>query len=609
MIGLANFLVNLAYFTKGLPDKQVEDEIQSLVHVLHNTFRIGGDSLAYDTPILLEKDGRVEYKSIGAFCEGQGLGQIPPGYRALSVNAETGLVSFKPVYATIRHENPSKFVEIELVTGHKIVVTDNHSMLSLGKDGAITVVAPKDNPQNIIMPRYFNFIGIQDCDRMFYDPVFARILGYYAAWGHADGDFLVFEGLSRGQRKYIDAYFSDKIQGYQSRYEKCAPKNACNAPWANHGVFVCAVGLEMASLFGELCGYTQETKHLPQCEFPFNAVGMDFVSGFAEVSGLFRETCLAIGTMSPALARGLSLLLLQEGIVHTKKPLILGTGTKMPGIVGEWGAPYEVLRIPGEYVQNKLSFVSEYKTRRANQLAPWTYKKYTDYSGLRDKIDKVYRRFGIAFNAYGRRWMVTQEMLAQIERDLVERLDIAEQLPEPTTAEEARYLADVLLLPKSAYKYSDEGWGQYDLRYYGEDTRKGFLQTVQVQLAAMQELKGLVRKSEQLLPIKVKSITYLPDQQYSYDISVEGNENFLAGDNMLAHNSPFTNVSLFCRGTLQGLFSGGPDSFPGLYPDGSLILDNVDEIMRVQKLFAEFIAKGAPTGIPYRFPVEVAEVA
>ncbi|OPZ43520.1 MAG: anaerobic ribonucleoside triphosphate reductase [Bacteroidetes bacterium ADurb.BinA104] len=78
---------------------------------------------------------------------------------------------------------------------------------------------------------------------------------------------------------------------------------------------------------------------------------------------------------------------------------------------------------------------------------------------------------------------------------------------------------------------------------------------------------------------------------------------------MLAHNSPFTNVSLFCRGTLQGLFSGGPDSFPGLYPDGSLILDNVDEIMRVQKLFAEFIAKGAPTGIPYRFPVEVAKVA
>ena len=60
--------------------------------------------------------------------------------------------------------------------------------------------------------------------------------------------------------------------------------------------------------------------------------------------------------------------------------------------------------------------------------------------------------------------------------------------------------------------------------------------------------------------------------------------------------SPFTNVSLFDRPNLQKVFG------ETLYPDGTS--PDFDYVMKVQKLFGEWFAKGDPvTGLPYRFPV------
>ncbi|ACV64597.1 Oxygen-sensitive ribonucleoside-triphosphate reductase-like protein [Desulfofarcimen acetoxidans DSM 771] len=60
--------------------------------------------------------------------------------------------------------------------------------------------------------------------------------------------------------------------------------------------------------------------------------------------------------------------------------------------------------------------------------------------------------------------------------------------------------------------------------------------------------------------------------------------------------SPFTNVSIFDRENLKKLFTDYR------YPDGSEV--NIDYIMDVQKIIAEFFSKGDPsTGLPYRFPV------
>lgn len=60
--------------------------------------------------------------------------------------------------------------------------------------------------------------------------------------------------------------------------------------------------------------------------------------------------------------------------------------------------------------------------------------------------------------------------------------------------------------------------------------------------------------------------------------------------------SPFTNISIFDRPNLEKLFEHYS------YPDGSNV--DYDYVIRIQKLFAEWFAKGDPvSGMPYRFPV------
>ena len=71
------------------------------------------------------------------------------------------------------------------------------------------------------------------------------------------------------------------------------------------------------------------------------------------------------------------------------------------------------------------------------------------------------------------------------------------------------------------------------------------------------------------------------------------NNNFRIGG-----DSPFSNVSLYCRRTLKNMFEHYR------YPDGTSPLDIIETIMQVQKIFMRFISKKDPeSGFPYRFPI------
>ena len=60
--------------------------------------------------------------------------------------------------------------------------------------------------------------------------------------------------------------------------------------------------------------------------------------------------------------------------------------------------------------------------------------------------------------------------------------------------------------------------------------------------------------------------------------------------------SPFTNISMFCRNNIKALFDGY------YFPDGSQ--PDIEEVMRLQEIFMKFFTKGDPkTGEPYTFPV------
>lgn len=67
--------------------------------------------------------------------------------------------------------------------------------------------------------------------------------------------------------------------------------------------------------------------------------------------------------------------------------------------------------------------------------------------------------------------------------------------------------------------------------------------------------------------------------------------------------SPFTNVSVFDRPQLQGLFQEYE------YPNGMKAVDHIEYIMVVQEMFLEFMARKDPdSNMPYRFPVTTVNI-
>lgn len=95
----------------------------------------------------------------------------------------------------------------------------------------------------------------------------------------------------------------------------------------------------------------------------------------------------------------------------------------------------------------------------------------------------------------------------------------------------------------------------------------------------------------------------LDKTKYVYDISVKDNENFMLSNGIFVHNSPFSNVSMYCRETIKNMFQHYT------YPDGTSPLDIIETIMEMQKIFMRFISKKDPESeMPYRFPIVTANI-
>jgi len=85
---------------------------------------------------------------------------------------------------------------------------------------------------------------------------------------------------------------------------------------------------------------------------------------------------------------------------------------------------------------------------------------------------------------------------------------------------------------------------------------------------------------------------YIVNRLQSF-VHVANNKFRVGGD------SPFSNISVSSEKVLLEIF----DNY--IFPDGRKIADFMDEVMRIQKLFLEFMYKGRPDvgGLPYKFPI------
>ena len=267
-------LANKAY------DKMVTNMLQQFVHVVHNTFRVGGDSERYSTDVVIIKDGELRYVPIGELYDSFPEGSIASeGYSTISFDMSTGRVSYKPIYATIRHENPSSFVNIKLATGQEIDVTDNHSMFAMDANGEIQLVAPKDSPTNMIIPRKFkgesqgiayklDKTGRKDSPQeVDLTEDFARLLGYYTADGHVVGSTLVLSLFNLESENFARECILSLIPDASFRYKD--------------GSLLCNVGQDFCNLIVDVCGSGSTEKHIPTyMQEASDNVILAFLSGY-----------------------------------------------------------------------------------------------------------------------------------------------------------------------------------------------------------------------------------------------------------------------------------------------------------------------------------------
>jgi len=106
------------------------------------------------------------------------------------------------------------------------------------------------------------------------------------------------------------------------------------------------------------------------------------------------------------------------------------------------------------------------------------------------------------------------------------------------------------------------------------------------------EYNNFFEKSEEPLEEKRFEIIKKIENDFQSFIHVANNNFRIGGD------SPFSNISLYCRQTLKNMFEDYR------YPDGTSPLDITNTIMTIQNIFMKFMAKKDPIDdVPYRFPI------
>lgn len=577
----SDMLVNLAYYLKreGVnPDTEegadyITNLWQKFIHVMNNKFRVSGQSLKYETPILINN----QWVKIGDFVESHGGNNlIEDGYTTLSFNIKTGVVSRNKIYGVTKHKRENPLVEVETVTGQKIIVTANHSLFSLTEDGSIDITAPSDNPKNVIIPINFatdenQVVDVssykQDSYRKIYDYInldnkIMYLIGYYIGNGSCDGSTLRL------------SVFNEELEEYFiTNYPEFKPNRS-------NGTIKLNVGRQFCDWLKDTFGHGSHNKHIPPA-FSLKVNSLHLVAGYLDADGYTDGKNITASSVSEQLLRDIQYTLQAHGLIST----FFKTQKNDNNYTGK---SYLMNCL---YISNDYAYQIPCRIKGVQYFSLNTEPSY-DLTGIKKACQKIFKQSKYNWGTKAIRYSV----LNKLENDLKEIISF-----DIENCSDYKEMAKLFGLP-IAIANKTTAMKLYGLaKGYNLSTNVNinyFLEVAKARVVEVQKLLTKVQALKHIMPIKIKSIKQLQDNdEYVYDISVENDENFVAGNAIMAHNSPFTNVSIFDRPNLEKLFGDV------CYPDGSKI--DVEYVMKVQKIAARFFAKGDPaTSLPYRFPVK-----
>lgn len=542
---------------------KVKNQFQNLIFSFNFPFR-GNQSLsAYEKIIVNGKTIEIGEFVENNLKENEDFASVNDMW-TYSLNKRNGKLEKKKVKGVIRHKLLDNFlVEYKTVLGQKFVGTRGHSLFT--RDGLdIKEINADEEVDNIIVP--FNFCkntkvsvldvpnvgGRLSVNKLELTPEIMYMFGQY-----------IGDGIINGSRMNIST-FNDKVN---EKIKNCVCNYFSTKVSSRNDIGV-NIGKNVAKLIIDIFGKGSHNKDIPRDWYDEENI-LYLIGGYIDADGHARQDKgdLIITSVNRNLLESVQFILLSRGIVSKIKE------SEREGF-GKKSIIYRLV-IPVSYAVKLNNYLVIKKVLEKNRL---DYSRQVfDFDGIYQYIMNKYHIRGLAENgvisARSRDKSISYNDIVKIVEWLRWVID-----QESSIKDDFEFM-NISLSPK--YRNGD-----YSNQVVIEKSKRIF---------ELQECLNKLSIFLDAVPIRLESLIEVDSEKYVYDISVEDNENFVTANNLYAHNSCFTNLSVMDSGFMKQLFSGYQ------FPDFSL--PNIDSSVELSKIFFEYYSEiNGSEGI-FTFPV------
>ncbi|NCB01281.1 MAG: hypothetical protein EOM67_03835 [Spirochaetia bacterium] len=531
--------------------KRLENQFQNLIYSLNFPFR-SNQSLVGSEEIVVN-EGVVK---IGDFVEsklpeGVFSAQVS-GYETYSLNRSNGVLEKKKVTHVIKHKNSSKLVKCSTVLGQTFSGTENHALFT--REG-LDIVETQDlsKTKNVIVP--FNFVKETFVSSIIVDKSIGRmnlesfeltkdnmyLLGQYIGDGSIDGSRLAVHSYNSVINEYLTSHFGKTFKLH------ITDKGVCNI----------SIGKALATAIVSVFGKGSSKKNIPLNMYKEENI-LHLIGGYIDADGCVNKGRIVCSSVNKELLKSVQFILLSRGIVSkisSSNRVGFGKSSKI-----------YMLYIPAHYASRLNPYLKIKKIPEKDRLD--YSRQIFDFDGVYQEIVEKYRIRGLTtlniVHNRSRDKSMTQEDILTILDWIEDKL-----LLDTSNMSDIEYM-DITLMPHTYAGDISEG----------ETYSKPKIVTIEERKNNLRELRDKLWVFREAVPIRVKNIQQLKDEEYVYDISVEDNENFLTGSNIYAHNSAFSNLSVLDRGFLEALFG------EYVLPDGTKV--NKENVLKLSQWFFEY---------------------
>ena len=558
--GLDFFNVWLAPYMQGLSYEKIKQLAQMFIYEMSQMYVArGGQSLGKDELIYIIENGKCNVVEIGRFIDelmekhsdavivngDTEILYLDKEIYTISVNTKTGKAEIRKVYAISRHKPRRKVYRIVGKDGTSVTVTEDHSLFNYNERGELVQVKPREMKHMV---------------RTFDNPFREE---------YRIGD-------------YIETGYRRTLSPYNTRQNDIPEKLKITVELCQFlGLFVaegsyCTNGIRISTKDERIVEFVKnfvKTTLNPNISVSYRDNSVCFVNkGFYEFMRKIINSGAENKNIPEFILKGdrtvklafIGGLISGDGYVSRDGRVQIYTTSKQ--LLGQLHILLSSLGML--YTISKIQKKGEEVTINGNR----TTRNHDCYviEVAKDSIA-----------------MLKPFVISSVKRDRIKESSV-NQIPF-----DYRLLKNYLRKFAKRKPYMDYGWKS--------NCRRLKFKTLNMIAELNPHLRQLIKRLKRNIPIEIERIEEIDYEGYVYDLSVEGNENFITAQGILCHNTVFSDIDIeygvpkICQ-DLPAVLPGGK------IRDSITYGDFEEEAILFARALTEVYLEGDYLGKPFFFP-------